>query len=281
MCPGWPASWSQLCPPDDRAGEPEPDECRGHDRATDGRRRRPEDEVADQPDRPAHRDRQHGHPDQGEVVGDRDDVLLLLAAEEDSMADRRRGQENRRQGDCDEHTEVELLLEVVQIVEPVGEGNGQQEGEQNLDTRQRHSQLLEQIGEVAVGALLLGLEAAALQLARLVLAGIVRRHAYFCTITTMPRTIAPATMRNETTASVPAAVAAAGRSSRAISAERVTPKTRIAKTAVTPIPATSDAITVSRRAFVSMTVASIQTPTPAAAPAGPGGRRPVPWRRSR
>jgi hypothetical protein len=41
-------------------------------------------------------------------------------------------------------------------------------------------------------------------------------------------------------------------------AERATPKIRIANTVVTPTPAITDASTVSRRAFVSTTVAIIR-----------------------
>ena len=58
--------------------------------------------------------------------------------------------------DADQHPEVELLLEVAEVVEALGERNGEQEGEQDLHPRQRHAQLLQQLREVAVRPLLRG-----------------------------------------------------------------------------------------------------------------------------
>ncbi len=72
----------------------------------------------------------------------------------------------------------------------------------------------------------------------------------------MPSTIAAVTTRNASTARPPGGGGEHRPSSRTMSAERATPKIRIEKTVVTPMPATSDATTVSRSSFVSTTVAS-------------------------
>ena len=76
----------------------------------------------------------------------------------------------------------------------------------------------------------------------------------------IPRTIAAATTSSAATASPPAATAATGLSLFAISAERATPKIRIAKTVVTPMPATNDTRTVSSSSLVSTMVAGIEGP---------------------
>jgi hypothetical protein len=52
---------------------------------------------------------------------------------------------------------VQVPLAVAELGEPVGERKGEQEAEQDLDAQSGHAQLLQQLGQVAVISLGLGL----------------------------------------------------------------------------------------------------------------------------
>src|SRR3954447_406782 len=251
----------QLLPADDRAHVPEAEEGGRHHACADHGSRRTEDKVADQRDGSAHRDRQQQQSHQREVVRDRDQILLLLAPEENAVARGRSDQQDRGQGDADQHAVVELLVEGAQSVEPLGERDRQQEREEHLNPGQRHTKLLEQVGEIPVRTLLLTLDPAAVELAGFVGARGLGRHRYFCVITTMPKTIAAITTSPARAARPPAATARTGRSLRTMSAERAMPKMTIEKAAVTPMPATREAITVWSSSLVSTTVPVIASPT--------------------
>src|SRR5881394_145461 len=100
------------------------------------------------------------------------------------------------------------------------------------------------------------------------------RSSYLLDITTMPTTTAARVTISANTPNTAAAPAASGRPSRLRSAKRAPPQIAAEKTAMTPTPATVEAITVSIRSLVWTSVAISQ---PARArPAAPGGRRSPP-----
>ena len=63
----------------------------------------------------------------------------------------------RGRGGAQERHEVDRLLEARDVREALVERDDEQEGEQHLDARKRHAQLTEQLLEVAIEPLLLGL----------------------------------------------------------------------------------------------------------------------------
>jgi hypothetical protein len=83
--------------------------------------------------------------------------VLLVVPEEDAMLDRRCQQQHHRERREQERNEEHDALELVDLVEAGRERNRQQEREQHLDARKHHPQLLEELVEVPVQALLLRL----------------------------------------------------------------------------------------------------------------------------
>ncbi len=73
------------------------------------------------------------------------------------MLGRRCYQERRRQAGAHERDQIGALLAGAEFAESGVERHDQQEREQHLDTRQGHAQLAEELLQVAIGPLLLGL----------------------------------------------------------------------------------------------------------------------------
>ena len=73
------------------------------------------------------------------------------------MLDRRRHQERDREGGEQQRDEVDVALEVVDVAEARRERDGEQEREEHLHAGKHDPQLLQELVEVAVEALLLGL----------------------------------------------------------------------------------------------------------------------------
>src|SRR4029079_6255432 len=112
-----------------------------------------------------------------------------------------RHQQHAGERDADQHPEVELLVEVAETPESLGERDGEQEREQDLHAGERHPQLLEQVREVAIRALLLGFVPSA--------SGSFD-HSYLVVIAMIPSTMPATQAISAIPASIPVAVARTG-----------------------------------------------------------------------
>jgi hypothetical protein len=207
--------------------------------------------VGDQQNGTRDRDAEHQQADDRHLVGELDEMLLVVLAEQHPVhrrwGDQERGRHRRRH----QHAEVEVALLEREVGEALGEGHGEQEREQHLHAGQRDAQLLEQLTEVPVGAFgaRLATPGGGAPLRRLSALGrwhrrrLTRRYD-FVVITTIPTTMPAAVTASPSIIRAPAANAATGRSSRRMSAKRAAPKIMIEKAAVIPTPATSEATTV-------------------------------------
>jgi hypothetical protein len=83
-----------------------------------------------------------------------------MTSEHDPVIGDRPGQEGGGAGGQQQAGLVQHSLGVVELAEPVGEGQREQETEEHLDTEAGHPQLLEQLGHVPVDAFVLGLVSA-------------------------------------------------------------------------------------------------------------------------
>src|SRR4051794_10161482 len=131
-------------------------EARGDDRRYDGRGRGKE-KVRDEQDRTAHAEPEEREPDDSEAVRDVDYVLLVLEPELDPVVSGRGDQQDRGDRRTAQRHEIDVLLERGGGVEPLLERDGQEEREEHLHAGERDAQLPEELGEIAVYPLVLGL----------------------------------------------------------------------------------------------------------------------------
>ena len=104
--------------------------------------------------------RQEAEAEDREPVGDEHEPALLLVAEGEPVVGGGGDQQRRRERGQQQRREVDLLLEGADRGEVLLERDREQEGEQHLDPRQRHPQLLQELAEVAVEPLVFGLVSA-------------------------------------------------------------------------------------------------------------------------
>jgi hypothetical protein len=118
------------------------------------------DDAGDQHQHSGHRPGEEDDAGDRQPVGAVDDPLLVELAKPHPMARGRRDQADGGGGDQQQGDEVDGLLEVGDRRPALLEGKNQQEREQHLDPGEHHPELLQQLHQVAVEALLLGLVAA-------------------------------------------------------------------------------------------------------------------------
>ena len=110
-----------------------------------------EEDVADEPDRRRHRHAETRHAREEQAVRHPDHVRLVALLPADAMVDRGSHQQDGR----DERAEqagVEDDAKTLRDVREAGrERHGEQEGEQELRSRKRDAQLVEDLDELAVG----------------------------------------------------------------------------------------------------------------------------------
>ena len=137
--------------------EPQPDEHRHrqHDRDRDDRA--VEDEVGDEQDDAVHRHRERDEPGEREPARHLDEARLVAAAEHHAVIGGRRDEERRRDRGRQQRAEVHVLLELGHLREALLERDREQEREEDLHARHRDAQLLQELVELAVEALVLGL----------------------------------------------------------------------------------------------------------------------------
>ena len=116
-----------------------------------------EEHVGDQHDRAGHRQGEEGEAGDREAVGEADQLALLLQAEGHPVVGGGSDQQDRRDRGAEQGEEVDVLLEGVDFGEVLLEGDGEQEGEEDLDAGQGDAQLLQQLAEVAIEAFALAL----------------------------------------------------------------------------------------------------------------------------
>jgi hypothetical protein len=86
------------------------------------------------------------------IRGEKERFLAVLA-EMEPVVGRGRDQQRRRDGRAEQRPEKDSPLEVGCLGKALAEGHRQEECEQDLHPRQRHTQLVEELDQLAVDAL--------------------------------------------------------------------------------------------------------------------------------
>ncbi len=114
-------------------------------------------EVRDQHERERDRAREGRHAGDRQPRPGLHEIALLVVPEEDAVLDRGRQQQHDGEAGEQQGDEEDDTLELVDLVETGRERDRQQECEQHLDARKHDPQLLQELIEVPVQALLLRL----------------------------------------------------------------------------------------------------------------------------
>src|SRR5829696_7839088 len=137
-------------PAGERQGEPQEPEEGARARGDDRRGVDLEEEVGDEEDRPGHRERQEADPRDREAVGDPEERLLVALPPADAVIGGRRHQQRQACEREQKRDEVDVLLQVGDALEAVGERHRQEEGEQDLNARERDAELVEELDQLTV-----------------------------------------------------------------------------------------------------------------------------------
>src|SRR5919204_2098087 len=128
-----------------------------HERDDRGERRRPpdvEDEVRDEENGARDRRREQEQPDDRQVVRDNEHALLVLGTPAEPVVRARRDQERSRDGGEDERGEVDAAVARGQLREAARERHCEQKREQHLHAREGHAELVEELDQLTVDAIL-------------------------------------------------------------------------------------------------------------------------------
>ena len=101
--------------------------------------------------------REEREPADRQPVRGLDDPRAIALVEAQAVRGRRRDEARSREHCGDQRHVVDVALEDRQPREPLAERHGQEEGEEDLDARQRDAQLLEELADLAVAPLVLAL----------------------------------------------------------------------------------------------------------------------------
>jgi hypothetical protein len=113
-----------------------------------------EQEVRDHEHDARDRNREAEEARDRERVRDDEHALLVALTPPQPVIRARRDQQHRRERGRDECREEDVPSRLAQLRKAVCERDGEQEGEQHLNARQRDAQLVEELDQLAVVALL-------------------------------------------------------------------------------------------------------------------------------